>query len=79
MKQGDAGAGGARGVRPTVHEHGRPVLEAHLFDFAEKVYGRHMQVHFRHKLRDEKENYPDLDTLVRQIEKDVEDAKYSSV
>ena len=63
------------GVRPTVHEHGRPVLEAHLFDFAENVYGRHMQVHFLHKLRDE-ERYPDLDTLIRQIERDVEDAKY---
>ena len=63
------------GVRQTVHERGRPVLEAHLFDFAENVYGRHMQVHFLHKLRDE-ERYPDLDTLIQQIERDVEDAKY---
>jgi riboflavin kinase/FMN adenylyltransferase len=62
------------GVRPTVHECGRPVLEAHLFGFAEDVYGRHMRVHFLHKLRDEKK-YPDLNTLTRQIERDVEDAR----
>lgn len=62
------------GVRPTVHEGGRPVLEAYLFDFNEDVYGRHLRVHFLHKLRDEKK-YPDLDSLTRQIEKDVEDAR----
>ena len=31
-------------------------------------------VHFLHKLRDE-EKYPDLDTLIQQIERDVEDAR----
>jgi riboflavin kinase/FMN adenylyltransferase len=62
------------GVRPTVQESGRPVLEAYLFDFDEDVYGRHLRVHFLHKLRDEKK-YADLDSLTRQIEKDVEDAR----
>lgn len=62
------------GVRPTVHEGGRPVLEAYLFDFNEDVYGRHLRVHFLHKLRDEKK-YPDLDSLARQIGSDVEDAR----
>lgn len=67
------------GVRPTVHEHGKPVLEVFLFDFNEDIYGRHLRVHFLHKLRDE-EKYPDLGTLIRQIERDAEDArKYFSL
>ena len=28
------------GVRPTVHEHGMPVLEVHLFDFNHEIYGK---------------------------------------
>ncbi len=80
--QGEAGLPGSRlfqgvaslGVRPTVHERGRPVLEAYLFGFAEDVYGRHMRVHFLHKLRDEKK-YPDLTSLTQQIESDVENAE----
>ncbi len=27
------------GVRPTIHEHGMPVLEVHLFDFNREIYG----------------------------------------
>ena len=61
-------------MRPTVHEHGKPVLEVHLFDFNQEIYGQHLRVHFLHKLRDE-EKYPDLVTLTRQIGQDVEDAK----
>jgi riboflavin kinase/FMN adenylyltransferase len=62
------------GVRPTVTDSGRAVLEVHLFDFDEHIYGHHVQVDFLHKLRDE-EKYPDLDTLTRQIARDVENAK----
>ncbi|ARO86853.1 bifunctional riboflavin kinase/FMN adenylyltransferase [Nitrosospira lacus] len=63
------------GVRPTVHENGKPVLEVHLFDFAEDIYGRHLRVHFLRKLRNE-EKYPDLETLTRQIARDVEQARH---
>jgi riboflavin kinase/FMN adenylyltransferase len=62
------------GVRPTVHENGKPVLEVHLFDFNQEIYGQHLQVDFLHKLRDE-EKFADIDTLVRQIKKDVAQAK----
>lgn len=62
------------GVRPTVHENGKPVLEVHLFDFNQEIYGHHLQVDFLHKLRDE-EKYADLDTLILQIKKDVAQAK----
>ena len=62
------------GVRPTVHEDGRPVLEVHLFDFDQEIYGRHLRVHFLHKLRNE-EKFPDLETLTRQIAQDVEQTR----
>jgi len=62
------------GVRPTVHEAGKPVLEVYLFDFDQDIYGRHLRVDFLHKLRNE-EKYPDLETLVKQIGQDVENAK----
>jgi riboflavin kinase/FMN adenylyltransferase len=62
------------GVRPTVHRDGRPTLEVHLFDFDQQIYGRHLRVRFLSKLRDE-EKYPDLETLTRQIARDVENAR----
>ena len=62
------------GVRPTVVQGGRPVLEVHVFDFDGDLYGRHVRVNFHHKLRDE-EKYADLSTLTRQIALDVENAK----
>lgn len=62
------------GVRPTVHKNGKPVLEVHLFDFNQPIYGYHLRVDFLHKLRDE-EKYPDLDILIQQIKKDIIQAK----
>jgi riboflavin kinase/FMN adenylyltransferase len=62
------------GVRPTVKQHGVPVLEAYLFDFDADIYGRHVRVDFFDKLRDE-EKYQDLATLTRQIGRDVENAR----
>ncbi len=62
------------GVRPTVHQDGKPVLEVHVFDFSSQIYNKHMHLDFLHKLRDE-EKYPDVETLTRQIASDVENAK----
>ncbi len=62
------------GVRPTLHDQGRPTLEVHLFDFDRLIYGRHLRVNFLAKLRDE-EKYPDLESLARQIARDVEQAR----
>ena len=58
------------GVRPTVHKNGRAVLEIHLLDFAQEIYGEHLCVEFLHKLRDE-EKYSDLKSLTQQIALDV--------
>jgi riboflavin kinase/FMN adenylyltransferase len=62
------------GVRPTVQSAGKPVLEVHLFEFAQQIYGRHLRVEFLQKLRDE-EKYPDLETLQQHIAADVNNAK----
>ena len=64
------------GRRPTVKgADAVPVLEVHLFDFDADIYGRRVRVDFLHKLRDE-EKYPDLDSLVAQIRRDVDNAKH---
>jgi len=64
------------GKRPTMkNPDAPPVLEVHLFDFNADIYGRRVHVDFLHKLRDEVK-YPDLDTLVAQIQRDVDNAKH---
>jgi riboflavin kinase/FMN adenylyltransferase len=62
------------GTRPTVHENGRPTLEVFIFDFQDALYGRRLRVDFLKKLRDE-EKYPDLDALIAQINRDVDNAR----
>ena len=62
------------GVRPTVKEDDVPLLEVHLFDFDDDLYGRRLEVRFLHKLRDEKK-YPDLETLKDAIARDAADAR----
>ncbi|MSQ72949.1 MAG: bifunctional riboflavin kinase/FAD synthetase [Betaproteobacteria bacterium] len=62
------------GVRPTVTDSGRSVLEVHLFDFSGEIYGRHVRVEFLHKIRDE-EKYSNLDLLKAQIARDCDTAR----
>jgi riboflavin kinase / FMN adenylyltransferase len=63
------------GVRPTVMAGAVPVLEIHVLDFNDEIYGRRVSVEFLQKLRDE-EKYPDLESLRRQIALDVEQARH---
>jgi len=58
------------GTRPTVSGDARYLLEVHLFDFARRIYGAHVQVEFRRKLRDER-RFPSFEALRRQIALDV--------
>ena len=62
------------GVRPTVKAGALPLLEVFLFDFEASIYGRRITVEFVQKLRDE-ERFPDVDTLTRQIQADVAQAR----
>lgn len=61
------------GVRPTVEDEGRHLLEVHIFDYDGDCYGKLLQVEFLCKLRDE-EKYPDLPTLTTAIARDVQQA-----
>jgi riboflavin kinase/FMN adenylyltransferase len=67
------GAGAAAGVanlgtRPTVNG-GEKLLEVHLFDFDQDIYGRLVSVEFVHKLREE-EKFESLEVLKEQIARD---------
>jgi riboflavin kinase/FMN adenylyltransferase len=62
------------GVRPTVDNSGRVLLETHVFDYAENSYGKLIRVEFLKKLRDE-EKYIDLPTLTEAIARDAEQAR----
>jgi riboflavin kinase/FMN adenylyltransferase len=57
------------GVRPTVEDNGRVLLEVHIFDYTGHCYGQLIRVEFLEKLRDE-EKYDDLDTLTKAINAD---------
>jgi riboflavin kinase/FMN adenylyltransferase len=56
------------GLRPTVDAAGQWALEVHLFDFADEVYGKVVEVTFLHKLRDERkyETLADLSAAIRE-------------
>lgn len=62
------------GVRPTVEDAGRVLLEVNLFDFDENLYGRRVRVEFLHKLRDE-EKFDDLGRLAAAIAADARAAR----
>ncbi len=61
------------GTRPTVNGK-EPVLEVHLFDFADEFYGEHLRVEFVAKLREER-MFPSLDDMVLQMHEDARQAK----
>ena len=62
------------GVRPTVDDSGRVLLETHIFDYSGDCYGKLLRVEFLKKLRDE-EKYVDLPTLTAAIERDAVQAR----
>ena len=61
------------GTRPTV-DGSRTLLEVHLLDFDEDIYGSHVSVDFLHKLRDEK-RFASFDELKKRIYLDVTHAR----
>lgn len=62
------------GVRPTVDDSGRVLLETWLFDYDQQCYGRVVRVELLHKLRDEKK-YDGLEPLVAAIHDDANRAR----
>lgn len=61
------------GTRPTVNGVGE-LLEVHLLDFNEDLYGHKVSVTFLSKLREE-QKFPDLDSLKAQIGEDIKQAR----
>ena len=68
------------GLNPTFRPEGGQagaahlMLEVHLLDVAEDLYGRTLRVQFLHRLRDER-RFPGVDALKDQIARDVETAR----
>jgi riboflavin kinase/FMN adenylyltransferase len=62
------------GNRPTFYGGAKAVLETHLFDFDQDIYGRYVEVHFKAKLRDEM-RFDSLTALRSQIANDVASAQ----
>ena len=51
------------------------LLEVHLFDFSQNIYGQMIEVEFCHKIRDEIK-FPSFEALKAQIEQDVKQQKH---
>ena len=63
------------GVRPTIQNaNGERILEVHLFDFDETIYGEDLEITFRQFLRPE-QKFASLDALRAQIAQDVIQAR----
>ncbi len=62
------------GTRPTVTGNGLPLLEVHLFDFEQVLYGRHLQVAFHHFLRPEMK-FSSMEALTEQMHADARQAR----
>jgi len=62
------------GVRPTVTDAGRLLLEVHLLDCHVNAYGKLARIEFLEYLRDE-EKFPDLPTMITAIDKDAQNAR----
>lgn len=61
------------GSRPTFNGT-KPLLEVHLFDFDEDIYGRYIHVDFVARLRGQKK-YENVDDLVAQMHVDADNAR----
>ena len=57
------------GTRPTVKGKTKYLLETHIFDFNQEIYGQHLGIEFIKRIRDEKK-FNDFNELKQQIERD---------
>lgn len=62
------------GVRPTVDDSIKANLEVHLLDREIALYGQHIEVTFRHRLRAE-QKFDSVDELRKNIARDVENTR----
>lgn len=67
--------GGSRGVmnwglKPTVHNIAKPILETHILDFSGNLYNKNLKIEVLKFIRNEKK-FKDLEELKLQIHKDI--------
>ena len=64
------------GTHPTISELDKPVIETHLLDFSEDIYGENVKVEFLKFIREQKK-FPSLKDLKEQLTQDcIEAEKY---
>ena len=52
----------------------KPLLEVHIFDFDQDIYGEYIHVDFVARLRSE-ENFAEVDMLIEQMSRDSDKAR----
>ncbi len=57
------------GNKPTLTKGDEEIIEAHIYDFSENIYGKIIKVIFVKKLRDQ-ENFGNIRVLITQLQKD---------
>lgn len=62
------------GIKPSIGNQPEPSLEVHLLDYSGDLYGKHLDVVFRARLREEK-RFDSLDALTAAIEQDKNNAR----
>ena len=62
------------GIKPTVSDAKRLLVEAHILDFNENIYARPIKIEFLKKVRNERK-FSSVNELKQQISKDVEAAR----
>lgn len=63
------------GTRPSFEKQISQLhLEVHILDFSKNIYGRHLEIEFLKKIRNEKK-FPSPQALIRQIQKDASFAR----
>ena len=62
------------GTRPTFYEGKKPLLEVHIFDFNQEIYGQYIHVDFISKIRDEAK-FDNAQDLIMQMDNDATKAR----
>ena len=58
------------GTHPSISELSKPIIETHVIDFSEFIYGKVVKVEVLKFIRDQKK-FPSLDALKDQLKKDL--------
>ncbi len=59
------------GVKPTVNNNNEAILEAHILDFNQDIYGKEIRVYFKKPLREEKK-FKNIEELKNAIANDIQ-------